>query len=79
MLGMRGGGRPQETRLAAWRTRSGGRGEMTGNAKRIRFCFNSVPPTVELLLSRKISSVEYAVISSLQDTFGSLLCDLGRN
>jgi hypothetical protein len=46
-----------------------GRGEMTGNAKRIRFCFNSVPPTVELLLSRKISSVEYAMISSLQDTF----------
>jgi hypothetical protein len=38
-----------------------GRGEMTGNAKRIRFCFGSAPPTVAAFLSRKISSVVYWV------------------
>src|SRR5260370_25108347 len=60
-----------EDEAGRWRTRSGCRG-VTEYAKRIHFCFGSAPPTVTSFLSRKISSVVYGLISSLQDTFGSL-------
>src|ERR1700724_2321750 len=46
-----------------------GAGGDDGERETHSFLLQLSAPTVELLLSRKISSVEYAMISSLQDTF----------